>query len=249
MERNRADAEGHRQRRHLGAFRPDQRLDAEQRCRGSQSRETQGAAGPVLGRGDEIPSAAARRLGLDAVHSAAAEHRRGAQRPSPIPNRSSAFLSERRRAFSTRASSITADIDVPADGGSGMLVTQGGRFGGWGFYLLQGQAGLRLRFAGPRAPEGGGNVCIDTWSARTGLHLQARWHRAWQRRDRARSRSTAFEAASGTFPHTIPFALEASETFDVGSDTGTGVDDEDYQTPFAFTGKLNKITIQLEPQG
>ena len=57
------------------------------------------------------------------------------------------------------------------------------------------------------------------------------------------------QAASATFPHTIPFALEASETFDVGSDTGTGVDDEDYQTPFAFTGKLNKITIQLEPQG
>jgi len=56
------------------------------------------------------------------------------------------------------------------------------------------------------------------------------------------------QAASGTFPHTIPFALEASETFDVGSDTGTGVDDE-YQTPFTFTGKLNSLTIRLEPQG
>ena len=56
-------------------------------------------------------------------------------------------------------------------------------------------------------------------------------------------------AGSGTFPHTIPFALEASETFDVGSDTGTGVNDADYQTPFGFTGKLNKLTIKLEPQG
>ena len=63
------------------------------------------------------------------------------------------------------------------------------------------------------------------------------------------SRSTATEAGSGTFPHTIPFALEASETFDVGSDTGTGVNDEDYQAPFAFTGKLNMLTIKLEPQG
>jgi arylsulfatase len=48
-------------------------------------------------------------------------------------------------------------------------------------------------------------------------------------------------AGSGTFPHTIPFALEASETFDVGSDTGTGVNDADYQTPFVH-GKLNKLT-------
>ncbi len=49
--------------------------------------------------------------------------------------------------------------------------------------------------------------------------------------------------------HTIPFALEASETFDVGSDTGTGINDEDYQAPFGFTGKLNMLTIKLEPQG
>jgi hypothetical protein len=54
------------------------------------------------------------------------------------------------------------------------------------------------------------------------------------------------ETGRGTFPHTIPFALESSETFDVGSDTGTGVDDEDYQTPFAFDGKLDKLTLTLE---
>ena len=34
---------------------------------------------------------------------------------------------------------ITADIEVPDGGGNGMLVTQGGRFGGWGFYLLKGK--------------------------------------------------------------------------------------------------------------
>ena len=34
---------------------------------------------------------------------------------------------------------ITADIEVPQGGGNGMLVTQGGRFGGWGFYLLKGK--------------------------------------------------------------------------------------------------------------
>ena len=57
------------------------------------------------------------------------------------------------------------------------------------------------------------------------------------------------EAGHGTFPHTVPFALEASETFDVGSDTGTGVNDADYQTPFAFDGKLNSLTLKLLPAG
>ena len=47
----------------------------------------------------------------------------------------------------------------------------------------------------------------------------------------------------------VPFALEASETFDVGSDTGTGVNDADYQTPFAFDGKLNNLTLKLLPAG
>ena len=54
------------------------------------------------------------------------------------------------------------------------------------------------------------------------------------------------ETGRGTFPHTIPFALEASETFDVGSDTGTPVDDRDYQVPFAFTGKIGKITLTID---
>jgi hypothetical protein len=49
--------------------------------------------------------------------------------------------------------------------------------------------------------------------------------------------------------HTIPFALEASETFDIGSDTGTGVNNADYQTPFAFDGKLNSLTLKIMPQG
>ena len=36
------------------------------------------------------------------------------------------------------------------------------------------------------------------------------------------------------------------ETFDIGSDTGTPVDDQDYQVPFNFTGKIDKLTIAVE---
>lgn len=55
------------------------------------------------------------------------------------------------------------------------------------------------------------------------------------------------EVATQKFPNTVPITFESSETFDIGSDTGTGVADTDYQPPFAFTGKLNKVTIDLSP--
>jgi hypothetical protein len=32
----------------------------------------------------------------------------------------------------------------------------------------------------------------------------------------------------------------------VGSDTGTPVDDRDYQVPFAFTGTIGKITLTID---
>ena len=41
--------------------------------------------------------------------------------------------------------------------------------------------------------------------------------------------------------------LPIDETFDIGSKTGTPIDDKDYQVPFAFTGKINKLTIAVEP--
>ena len=55
------------------------------------------------------------------------------------------------------------------------------------------------------------------------------------------------EVANQKVPHTTPFVFQWDETFDVGSDTGTGVEDKDYQVPFQFTGKLHKLTVKLGP--
>ena len=48
--------------------------------------------------------------------------------------------------------------------------------------------------------------------------------------------------------NSIPFILQWDENFDVGADTGTPVDDQDYQVPFEFNGKLNKLVIELKPK-
>lgn len=45
---------------------------------------------------------------------------------------------------------------------------------------------------------------------------------------------------------TLPMILQWDESFDVGSDTLTGVNDADYKTPFPLTAKLNKLTIKID---
>jgi hypothetical protein len=47
--------------------------------------------------------------------------------------------------------------------------------------------------------------------------------------------------------HTMPFLETIDETFDVGVDTRTGVEDKDYQPPYRFTGTTDKLTVKLVP--
>ena len=54
------------------------------------------------------------------------------------------------------------------------------------------------------------------------------------------------EVATQQMARTLPMILQWDESFDIGSDTLTGVNDADYQPPFTFTGKLNKLTIKVD---
>ena len=79
---------------------------------------------------------------------------------------------------------ITADIEVPDGGGNGMLVTQGGRFGGWGFYLLKGKPVFvydLLDLARPKVEGGSG---ADARQAHSRVRLQVRWSGPRQGRNR-----------------------------------------------------------------
>jgi len=53
--------------------------------------------------------------------------------------------------------------------------------------------------------------------------------------------------ATGKQANSIAFLQVADETFDVGLDTRTGVNDKDYQVPFAFDGKIDKFSVKLGP--
>jgi len=141
---------------------------------------------------------------------------------------------------------ITADVEIPQGGAEGMLVTLGGRFGGYGFYLLKGKPVFlynfldleRFRWDGQQALAPGKHTLVFDFKydgpgfgkGGTGV-----------------LRVDDKDVATRKVPHTIPFLMAIDETFDVGVDTRTPVDDKEYQVPFRFTGKLNKLTFKLGP--
>jgi arylsulfatase A-like enzyme len=142
---------------------------------------------------------------------------------------------------------ITAEVDIPQAGAEGMLVTLGGRFGGYGLYVLKGKPVFtynlvdleRFRWEGAAALAPGKHTIVFDFTydgpgfgkGGTGvLTVDGK------------------EVANQKIPHTIPFLMAIDETFDVGNDTRTPVDDKDYQVPFAFTGTLAKLTIKVGPE-
>jgi arylsulfatase len=142
--------------------------------------------------------------------------------------------------------SISAVVEIPPGGAEGMLNTLGGRFGGYGLYMLKGKPvftynflGLeRFRWEGQEALTPGRHTVVFDFKydgpgmAKGGTGVLS---------------VDAKEVAHKTIPHTIPAIMTIDETFDVGVDTRTGVDDNDYQPPFRFTGKLVKLTVNLKP--
>ena len=145
-----------------------------------------------------------------------------------------------------RSYSMTAEVDVPQSGGDGMIATMGGRWGGWGLYMLKGKPVFdynmlilaQYRWEGPDAlTPGKHTIGFDYTYDGPGI---------------AKGGSGVLTVdgkvvATGKQANSIAFLQVADETFDVGLDTRTGVNDKDYQVPFAFDGKIDKLTVRLGP--
>jgi len=151
---------------------------------------------------------------------------------------------------------ITAEIDVPEGSADGVIVTQGGRFGGYGLYLLKGKPVFtwnlldlkRVKWEGPELSPGKHKIVYDFKYDGLGFATLAFNNMSGIGRPGKGTLSVdGTVVATETLERTIPLTLPWDETFDIGSDTGTPVDDRDYRVPFAFTGKISKLTISLEP--
>ena len=151
---------------------------------------------------------------------------------------------------------VTANIEVPQGGAEGMILTSGGRFAGYGFYLLKGKPVWlwnmvdleRIKWEGPDALTPGKHT-VEYDFAYDGLGVGTLAFNDFSGLGRPATGTLKVDGnvvATKTMPKTIPMILQWDESFDIGSDTLTGVNDADYKPPFAFTGKLNKLTIKID---
>jgi arylsulfatase len=149
---------------------------------------------------------------------------------------------------------ITAEVEIPSSGAEGMIVTQGGRFGGYGLFLSKGELGLgrgkvvflynlldlkRTTWEGPELSAGKHTIVFDFKSEGPGLGKGGTGVLSVDGK----------EVAKKSLEHTTPVTFPEDETFDIGQDTRTGVAllEYRYDVPFKFTGKINKLTFKLEP--
>ena len=150
-------------------------------------------------------------------------------------------------AILNRSFRITAEVDIPAGGANGVLVTQGGRFAGWGFYLKDGKPTFTMNLLDLERPkwQAPGALTPGRHKLVFDFTLDQKGAIPFGHGGTGVLSVDGKEATRLTLPKTTPFTFAWDETFDVGLDTGTPVDDKDYQVPFAFSGKIEKITIDL----
>ena len=150
---------------------------------------------------------------------------------------------------------ITAEVTIPKGGAEGMIVTDGGRFGGYGLFLSKGVAGVRSGkpvflynlldlkrtvWDGPELGPGKHTIVFDFKSAEPGLGKGGTGVLTVDGK----------EVARRSMENSTPITFPEDETFDVGLDTRTGVAmiEYRYDPPFKFTGTIDKLTFKLEPE-
>ena len=151
---------------------------------------------------------------------------------------------------------IKAEVEIPEGGAEGVLVTHGGRFTGYGFYLLDGKPvytwnllGLKIVKWEGKDKIAPGKHTIEFDFKYDGLGAETLQYGSPSGLGRSGTGYLKVDGkvvATQKMEKTVPMLMQWCESFDVGADTGTPVDDRDYKTPFKFTGKLDKLTLTID---
>ncbi|MFI6432395.1 sulfatase-like hydrolase/transferase [Rhodococcus oryzae] len=143
-----------------------------------------------------------------------------------------------------RSYSVTAQIQVPEDGAEGVVVTQGGRTGGWSLFTEGGKLGYHYNYCGLR------RTTVLSEEALTPGEHQVRVEFAYDGGGIGRGGTATIyvdgdEAGSGHVERTHPLYFSFDEGLDVGIDTGMPVY-EGYKTARGkFSGKIDWADIEL----
>jgi arylsulfatase A-like enzyme len=177
-----------------------------------------------------------------------------AGRPDLMAGRTSLTLRDGMRDISENAfiniknasKTITADVDVPAGGGNGVILAQGGRFGGWSLYIKDGKPTYTYNFLGMQRFTIASNEVLPAGKS------TVRFEFAYDGGGMGKGGQGTLlvngkQVASGRIEHTQAMIFSADETADVGMDNATPVVEDYGLYRGVFNGKVLKVTVEIPP--
>jgi arylsulfatase A-like enzyme len=155
------------------------------------------------------------------------------------------FTEETTPNVKNRSHSITADVDVPETGVTGVVVAQGGRFGGWSLYCSEGRVRYDYNYFDLTHFTVGADARLSPGrhEIRMEFHYDGGGH--------GLGGDVALivdgtKMAQGRVERTIPYYFSFDETLDVGVDLGTPVTSDYPAVDNAFTGTVHTVRIDLD---
>jgi hypothetical protein len=144
-----------------------------------------------------------------------------------------------------RSHSVTAQIEVPKGGAEGVIVAQGGGFGGWSLYLKDGKPVYCYNLAGLMQVKAEGEKPVGP-----GEH-QVRMELDYDGGGLGKGGGLSLyldgeKIGEGRVEATVPMVFSGDETTDVGSDGGTPVSDDYGATDNEFTGAVGWVQIDID---
>jgi arylsulfatase A-like enzyme len=143
-----------------------------------------------------------------------------------------------------KSHAVTAQIEVPEDGGQGVIIAQGGAYAGWSLYLHEGRPAYCYNFFGLQRFKIYGEQPVPA-----GEH-QIRIEFAYDGGGLAKGGDVTLyldgdKVGEGRVEHTVPMLFSGDETTDLGRDSATPVSD-DHGTDNAFTGRVRWVQIDID---
>jgi arylsulfatase A-like enzyme len=140
---------------------------------------------------------------------------------------------------------ITADVDIPKEGGKGVIICQGGRFAGWSLYMKDGKLSYVYNWFDAF------RYTITSKEAIAPGKATIRFEFAYDGGPPASgAKGTIFvndqKVAQGRIDRTVPGVFSADETADVGVDDATPVTEDYAQGDNRFNGRIRRVTIDLK---
>ncbi len=145
-----------------------------------------------------------------------------------------------------RSHTITAEVDIQEAGTKGVILAQGGKFAGWTLFMKDGKVFYEYNFFGKN------RYTMNSTEALPIGKATIRYEFVYEEGQKPGGKGigTIFvndqKVAEANIDKTVPFIFSADETADVGADHHTPVSNEYGERGNEFTGKIEKVTIDLK---